>query len=280
MKRKISSILLILVLVLSFSLLTAMLALAATAPTLGTAASFVILAGDDVSLTSSNVTGDVGLPLGFTYSQTTDSNIISGALHQGDATYTSANSSFYTAYNAIAASTNNGTLLTGATLPSTLTPGDYYSPAGCTASNPTLTLNAGGNPNAVWIFRIGTGGTGGLSATDFSVLMTNGGVPGNVFWWVKDAATMVRADFQGTILAGADISFTEGSSVVRALSKGAVTLVGPISTFSVPPAAPSPTVGGEAYPINKVNVLVPWLILALIIVTGGSVLVLRRRTSR
>jgi len=39
-------------------------------------------------------------------------------------------------------------------------------------------------------------------------------------------------------------------------------------------------VGGEVYPVNKANVLAPWLSLALIIVIGGSILVIRWRTSR
>jgi len=39
-------------------------------------------------------------------------------------------------------------------------------------------------------------------------------------------------------------------------------------------------VGGEVYPINKTNVLAPWLSLALIIAISASILVMRRRTTR
>ncbi len=286
MKRKICSILLALVLVLSFSLLPMMVALAATpAPDLGDAESFAVLSGTHVTLTTSTVTGDVGAPLG----QFTDTGSTYGTLHLGDGLYASANTSFNSAYDALAASSDNGTLLAGATFPLTLTPGDYYAPAGCTASNPTLTLNALGDPDAVWVFRIGTGGAGALAGTNFDVVFSGGvGEPRNVFWWVKDGATMTDSNFQGTILAGAAITFTGGTSIARAMAKAGVTIE-TLATFSIPPAAPAPpppgptpgpTVGGEAYPINKVNVLVPWLIPALIIVIGASVMVLRRRTSR
>ncbi len=45
----------------------------------------------------------------------------------------------------------------------------------------------------------------------------------------------------------------------------------------VTPPEPDIAVGGEVSPINKVSVLAPWLGLALILVIGGGVLLLRRR---
>ena len=49
----------------------------------------------------------------------------------------------------------------------------------------------------------------------------------------------------------------------------------PFGVGGYPP--PRPAVGGEAYPINKANVLAPWLGLALILAIAGSILVMRRR---
>ena len=43
------------------------------------------------------------------------------------------------------------------------------------------------------------------------------------------------------------------------------------------PSCPSPPVGGEAYPVNKVSLLAPWLSLALLLAVGGGVLAVRRR---
>ena len=39
----------------------------------------------------------------------------------------------------------------------------------------------------------------------------------------------------------------------------------------------TPGVGGEAYPVNKVSLLAPWLALALLLAAGGGTLVMRRR---
>jgi len=111
----------------------------------------------------------------------------------------------------------------------TLSPGVYCFDAAATSTNHVLTLS--GTPTDIWIFKIGTLGTGALTGTGFSVVMANGangGLPCNVFWWVAEAATMTNSNFAGTILAGAAISSTGGSTggtfVGRALAKAAVTL--------------------------------------------------------
>ena len=79
-------------------------------------------------------------------------------------------------YDRLAAVGCTGTLdtaYTDATL--TLTPGVYCNDAAVTFTGTTLTLDAQGDPNAVWIFKIGTRGTGALTGTGFSVVMVNGG---------------------------------------------------------------------------------------------------------
>ena len=43
------------------------------------------------------------------------------------------------------------------------------------------------------------------------------------------------------------------------------------------PTPPPPPVGGELYPVNKLGILTPWLVLALVLVMGGGILVLKRR---
>ena len=98
-----------------------------------------------------------------------------------------------------------------------------------TFTDTTLTLDGQGDANAVWIFKIGTGGTGALTGTNFSVVMANGGEPCNVYWWVAQAVTMTTSGFQGTILAGAAITMTGLAGTTTpfngdALAKAAVTL--------------------------------------------------------
>jgi hypothetical protein len=107
----------------------------------------------------------------------------------------------------------------------TLLPGTYCTDAALTGAG-VLTLDGNNATNPVWIFKIGTKGTGALTGTNFSVVMTNGGEPCNVTWWVAQAATMTDSNFIGTILAGAAITMTDGRSTLagRALAKAAVTM--------------------------------------------------------
>ncbi len=162
----------------------------------------------------------------------------------------------------------------------TLAPGLYKWSTGVTIST---SANLSGGANDVWIFQI----AGTLTVSNgVSVNMTGGALPENVFWQVAGQTTLgTTSVFNGNILCLTAIVVNNGATLNgRALAQTAVTLgtsgaiVKPTSTPV--PFSPPPTVGGEAYPINKVYVLAPWLILALAIVIGGSVLVLRRRTSR
>lgn len=105
----------------------------------------------------------------------------------------------------------------------TLTPGVYCfnTSAGMTGD---LVLDALGNPNAIWIFQIGSTLT---TATDSSVVLTNGGQGGNVYWQVGSSATIqTRTQFKGNILASGSITCNAGASLFgRALAlNGGVTL--------------------------------------------------------
>ena len=186
-------------------------AFSATAPALGTASSFAVLsaapnAGGAVTCTTSTINGDVGSS-GAMASVVRTSCVINGAVVAPVSAGVLLD--FNNAYNQYAAIPCTGTLLpayTGAAL--TLTPGVYCSAAAVTFTNSTLTLDGQGNANATWIFKIGTGGTGALTGTNFSVIMANGGQSCNVNWWVAEAATMTTSGFQGNILAGAAITLT------------------------------------------------------------------------
>jgi hypothetical protein len=215
---------------------------ATTMPILGTPGNFAVLGGPAVTLTDSVVTGDVGSGFPFPASAITQTNsTVNGTVHVGDAVAVAAYGDFLTAYNKFAA-LPNGTLLTGTLAGVTLTPGSYYFDAAATLTG-VLTLDAQSDPNAVWIFKIGTSGTGALTGTGFSVVMLNGGDACNVYWWVHDAATMTTSNFQGTILAGAGITVTGGTFNGDALAKAGVTLTGTNlagceSNVTLPPVQP------------------------------------------
>jgi hypothetical protein len=207
-------------------------ALAQSVPDLGTAGSFAGLGGPAVTLTSSAVIGDVGVDLGGAVTLTTST--IVGTVHEGDTVAQQAYDDFLAAYDALALEQCNVDLTGQPLAGQSLTPGVYCFDAAVTKTGGVLTLDAQGDPNAVWIFKIGTLGTGALTGTSFSVVMANGGLPCNVYWWVAEAATMTDSAFQGTILAGAAITITGGTFNGDALAQAAVTMTGanPITQIS------------------------------------------------
>jgi len=67
-------------------------------------------------------------------------------------------------------------------------------------------------------------------------------LPCNVYWWVAEAATMTDSAFQGTILAGADITITRGTFNGDALAQAAVTMTG-FTAGTAAPTAPGASTG-------------------------------------
>ena len=203
-------------------------AFAQTAPALGSAESFVVLAGTAVTCTDSTLAGDVGVYPGIAVTQTNCT--INGTVHAEDASAAAAYNDFLGAYDALALKQCDY-ILSGNLGGVTLTPGVYCFDAAATVTD-RLTLD--GPADGVWIFKIGTSGTGALTGTNFSVVMSGGGQASNVYWWVAEAATMTTSNFQGTILAGAATTFTGGSLIGRDLSKAGVTLTGVTITEAAP----------------------------------------------
>jgi hypothetical protein len=187
---------------------------------LGAASTFAVLGGTgDVTLTGSTVTGNVGHYPG-TSNVIMTSSVVYGTVN---ANAELAHNNFIVAYDAIAALPCDA-VLTGTLANVTLLPGVYCFDAAATLTG-VLTLDGQNNPNALWIFKIGTSGTGALTGTGFSVVMADGGSPcNNVFWWVSQAATMTTSNFQGTILAGAAVTITGGTFNGDILAKADVTL--------------------------------------------------------
>jgi hypothetical protein len=127
----------------------------------------------------------------------------------------------------------------------TLAPGVYKSASGTfNITNGNLTLDAMGDPNAVWVFQTAAGLTVGIAGPTGakSIIMINGALPKNVYWYVGSAATINGAGggiMVGTIIASAGVTFSTAGNAVqtvlngRALSLNAsVTMVN--TTINVP----------------------------------------------
>jgi Ice-binding-like/PEP-CTERM motif len=192
--------------------------------TLGTAGSFGVLAGSTVTNTGSSViAGNVGVWPGTAITGFPP-GITGGTLYAGGAVAQQAQGDLTTAYNA-AASMTPTKVLTGEDLGGmTLTPG-VYSFSSSAQLTGTLTLNDLGNPNAVFVFQIGSTLT---TASSSAVVFTNSLTDKNVFWQVGSSATLgTTTAFNGNILALTSITLNTGASIGcgSALARnGAVTL--------------------------------------------------------
>jgi formylglycine-generating enzyme required for sulfatase activity len=196
----------------------------AAAPVLGTTQSFAVLAGTTVTNTGDTViSGDLGVSPGSAVTGFPPGLVMGGTTHAGDAAALQAQSDATTAYGALAGQACNRDL-TGQDLGGlTLTPGTYCFSSSAQLTG-TLTLNAEGDPAAVFIFQIGSTLT---TASNSSVLVINGGDSCNVYWQVGSSAAIgTGTKFIGSIIALTSITLTTGVSVSgRALARnGAVTL--------------------------------------------------------
>jgi len=193
----------------SAALLFAGGAQAATAPVgLGSAASFSVLAGSTVTNTGpTTMFGDLGLDPG---SAITGAPRALGATHINDGVALSAKDSLTVAYTDAAA--RPATQLASADLSGqSFTPGVYDASSSLLFSAGNVTLNAQGDPNAVFIFQVGSSMTTGSATT---VLLTNGAQPCNVFWQIGASATLgTNSRFAGTVMALTTITANTGMTL-------------------------------------------------------------------
>jgi len=119
----------------------------------------------------------------------------------------------------------------------TLPPGIYKASSGTfNITNLDLTLDAKGDPNAVWIFQTAAGLTVGIPSGARSVKLIGGALAKNVFWYVGSAAVINYAGggvMVGTIIATSGITISNpGASVIgpqSTLNGRAISLVASVT---------------------------------------------------
>jgi serine protease AprX len=190
---------------------------------LGTADSFGILAGATVTSTGpSTINANLGLSPGTAVTGFSP-GVVNGTTQAADAVALQAKADLTAAYDTAAG------LPPSATAPGdvgghTFTPGVYRSGSSIGLTG-TVTLDARGDPNAIFVFQAGSTL---ITASGSHVNLVNGAQACNVFWQVGSSATLgTTTAFAGNILALTSITMNNGVTMTgRALARnGAVTLI-------------------------------------------------------
>lgn len=225
---------------------------------LGTAGTFVVLGGASVTNTGPSVlNGDLGVSPGTSLTGFGSPAVVNGATHNNDGVASQAQLDLATAYDVAAGQpVPPANDLTGTDLGNrTLTPGAYRYSSSAQLTG-ALTLDAEGDPDAEFIFQIGSTLT---TASASSVVLIDDASPCNVYWQIGSSATLgTTTAFQGNVMTLADISLNDGATVngrLLARTAGAVTLINnvltrpecatdstPVSTPVTTPV-PAPTTG-------------------------------------
>jgi len=226
------------------ALVTATVSSAAEAPVgLGLAQTYGVLAGAGVTNTGvTTINGDLGT---CPTPAVTGNPIVTGATHQNDTAACAAKSDFTTAYNDAAGRAPTTTYVGPTDLgsPTPLTAGVYKSPSSFALTG-TLTLDAQGDPNAVWIFQA-TNSTL-ITAPSSTVRLVNGASACNVFWQVGSSATLdTDTTFVGTILAAAAITLNTRTTVLGRLMAGTESVTLDTNVVTVPNCAAQTTTTGS-----------------------------------
>ena len=197
-----------------------------TAPALGSAGAFAVLAGSTVTSTGATaLTGDLGVSPGSAVTGFPPGTM-TGSQQAGNAASAAGMAALTTAYNDVKGKTLSPVSVAGNVGGRTLYPGLYKSTSSLSISSGDLTLDARGNGNAVFIFQIASTLT---TTSGRKVILSGGAKSTNVFWQVGSSATLGTSSvFKGTIMANQSITLNTGASLNgRALARiGGVTLAG------------------------------------------------------
>ncbi|MDX6710047.1 MAG: hypothetical protein QOH96_1063 [Blastocatellia bacterium] len=192
-------------------------ALAQSVPPLDAAQSFAVLGGTAITATGSAViSGNVGVSPGSAVTGFPPAVVQNGQIYTGASSLAGqAQNSALAAYNNLKGQEcNSANNLSGKILGQTpgfltLSPGVYCFDTSAQL-NATLTLNDGGDPNAIFIFQIGTTLT---TASSSKVQMSGGGRGTNVYWQIGTSATIgTSTTFRGHIIANTSITLTTSAS--------------------------------------------------------------------
>jgi uncharacterized protein YjdB len=200
----------------------------AQAPSLGTAANFVLFSTVGAVTNSgiphlTHLTGNVGSNSG----SSTGFGNVDGQMHDGDVASIAAASDLLLLYADLNGRTPTAAHSSALGAGETLTAG-VYNIAPATTINGDLTLDALGDPNALFIFKIG----GAVSMGALSkVKLVNGALACNVFWSIEGLVSLATgASMKGTIVAH---NFAINLSVNDTLEGRALAINGAVTSNAI-----------------------------------------------
>lgn len=183
---------------------------AQSSPVLGAAKSYAVLAGASIVNSGATVVnGNLGVSPGTSITGFPPGTVNGGQTYTGSGSNAAAaQTDALAAYNDLAgrpkapANMLTGRVLGQSTGAVSLRPGVYTFTSAAQLSG-TLTLNDGGDPNAVYIFQI----AGSFATANSSkVVMSSGGKGLNVYWQVAGSVSVAPStSFLGNIIANANI---------------------------------------------------------------------------
>jgi hypothetical protein len=148
---------------------------------------------------------------------------VNGTIHINDPVEAQAKADLLAAYNDAVSRSTNAQVLPGNMGGLTFTPGLYVNSTSVlimgAGPNNNVTLDAQGDPNAVFIFKMGSTLTTGPAS---QVILAGGAKAGNIFWQVGTSATIdTTTIFKGNVLAAVSITLNTGGVVEGRLFAGA-----------------------------------------------------------
>ncbi|GAA3836309.1 hypothetical protein GCM10022226_67740 [Sphaerisporangium flaviroseum] len=223
-------------------------ATAAAAPSvnLGAASSFAVLSGGAITnVGGTTVNGDLGVSPALAVVGTPPT--VNGAIHIGDPAAAAAQTGLALAYDDVTSRPLTSTIAP-ALAGQTLTPGVYNTaaPGLFTLTGGTLTLDAQGDPNSVFIIR----GAGLTTASTGAISLINGASPCRVFFAMSTAAVTLGtgSTFRGNLLVEPTVAgvVALGFNVTvngRVLVGRPSALFLSSDTITLPPGCTPPTTG-------------------------------------
>jgi hypothetical protein len=199
---------------------------------LGTASTYGILAGSTVTCAGApgTVNADVGVSPGSAITGFPPCTI-SGSTHLADAPAAQAQVDLTAAYNTLAG-LPCGTVVGTPNIGGSTRPAGVYCSASSILVTGDLTLDGGGDPNAVFVFQAGS-----TITTAGNIILINGAQAKNVWWQVGSSATIGGgpATWRGNILALTTITLNNNVTLIgRALARNGAVTLGTSNTITLP----------------------------------------------